>query len=288
MTTCPQHSKAIADLSKRGRQEMKGRLLTLGVMLMLSALMVAGLAATPIHASSSAVYVVQRGDTMLRIAARHGISVSQLARANGLKWNSWVYAGQRLRMPGSSSSGSSEVDGVHVVQRGESLSKIARRYDTTVSALARANGVKWNSWVYTGQRLRIPGRSSSSAHSANTGSTSGRWIEVVLSSQRAVAWEGNTRARTMVVSTGTSHHPTPTGRFQVYTKYASKNMSGPGYYLPGVPHTMFFYRDYAIHGTYWHNNFGHPMSHGCVNLTKADAAWLYSWASVGTPVVIHW
>ena len=50
---------------------------------------------------------------------------------------------------------------------------------------------------------------------------------------------------------------------------------------------MFFYRGYAIHGTYWHDSFGHPMSHGCVNLTEADAAWLYHWAPLGTPVVVR-
>jgi lipoprotein-anchoring transpeptidase ErfK/SrfK len=92
----------------------------------------------------------------------------------------------------------------------------------------------------------------------------------------------------MVVSTGTASHPTPTGTFRVYAKYRAIAMSGPGYYLPGVPHTMFFYSGYAIHGTYWHNNFGTPMSHGCINLTKADAAWLYSWTPMGTKVVIHW
>ena len=66
------------------------------------------------------------------------------------------------------------------------------------------------------------------------------------------------------------------------------DMSGPDYYLPQVPYTMYFYKGYAIHGTYWHNNFGHPMSHGCVNMRTDDAAWLFNWASIGTPVVTHW
>jgi lipoprotein-anchoring transpeptidase ErfK/SrfK len=92
----------------------------------------------------------------------------------------------------------------------------------------------------------------------------------------------------MVVSTGIARYPTPTGRFRIYAKYPSVHMSGPGYSLPGVPHTMFFYKGYALHGTYWHNNFGRPMSHGCINLTRADAAWLYGWSPVGTLVVIHW
>jgi lipoprotein-anchoring transpeptidase ErfK/SrfK len=65
-------------------------------------------------------------------------------------------------------------------------------------------------------------------------------------------------------------------------------MSGPGYSLPDVPFTMFFYQGYAIHGTYWHNNFGTPMSHGCVNLTIPDAEWIYNWSSVGTLVNVHY
>jgi lipoprotein-anchoring transpeptidase ErfK/SrfK len=65
-------------------------------------------------------------------------------------------------------------------------------------------------------------------------------------------------------------------------------MSGPGYNLPNVPYTMYFYRGYAIHGTYWHNNFGSPMSHGCVNLATPDAQWLYNWAPMHTRVVSHY
>jgi lipoprotein-anchoring transpeptidase ErfK/SrfK len=67
-----------------------------------------------------------------------------------------------------------------------------------------------------------------------------------------------------------------------------QNMSGPGYYLPDVPWVMFFYDEYGFHGTYWHNNFGSPMSRGCVNLRTEAAEWLYNWASVGTPVNIHY
>ena len=62
----------------------------------------------------------------------------------------------------------------------------------------------------------------------------------------------------------------------------------PGYYLRDVPYVMYFYRGYGLHGAYWHNNFGTPMSHGCVNLSVDDARWLYEWASVGTKVVTHY
>jgi lipoprotein-anchoring transpeptidase ErfK/SrfK len=114
-----------------------------------------------------------------------------------------------------------------------------------------------------------------------------RWIDVDLSQQRTYAYEGNQLVRTFVVSTGTWAHPTVTGEFHIYVKYRYTLMVGPGYYLPNVPYTMYFYKGYGLHGTYWHHNFGTPMSHGCVNLKTEDAAWLFQWASVGTIVNVH-
>ncbi len=115
----------------------------------------------------------------------------------------------------------------------------------------------------------------------------GRWIDVDLSEQKVTAYEGNTPVRSFIVSTGTSIHPTLTGQFRIYIKLAATDMAGPGYYLPDVPWTMYYYRGYALHGTYWHNNFGTPMSHGCINMTIAEAEWIYNFASVGTLVNVH-
>ncbi len=114
-----------------------------------------------------------------------------------------------------------------------------------------------------------------------------RWIDVDLSAQRAYAVEGTNVVRTFIVSTGTWRTPTVVGTFKIYVKYRSASMSGPGYYLPNVPYVMYFYKGYGLHGTYWHNNFGTPMSHGCVNFTKDDAGWLFKFASVGTIVHVH-
>ncbi len=114
-----------------------------------------------------------------------------------------------------------------------------------------------------------------------------RWFDLDLSQQRLYAYQGTKLIKTMVVSTGTWAHPTLTGQYQIYVKYRYAHMSGPGYYLPNVPYTMYYDRGYGIHGTYWHNNFGTPMSHGCVNLRTVDAKWAYQWASVGTTVNIH-
>jgi lipoprotein-anchoring transpeptidase ErfK/SrfK len=115
-----------------------------------------------------------------------------------------------------------------------------------------------------------------------------RWIEVNLTQQRVYAWEGTVLMNSFLASTGTWAHPTVTGTFNIWNKTRIQDMSGPGYYLPDVPYVMYFYKDYGIHGTYWHNNFGTPMSHGCVNLTIPDAEWLYNWASYGTTVQVHY
>jgi lipoprotein-anchoring transpeptidase ErfK/SrfK len=115
-----------------------------------------------------------------------------------------------------------------------------------------------------------------------------RWIDVDLTNQSVYAYEGDTVVNSFIVSTGTWLTPTVTGQYKVYVKYRSAPMSGPGYYLPDVPYIMYFYKSYGLHGTYWHHNFGTPMSHGCVNLQTDDAAWLYNWASVGTVVNVHY
>jgi lipoprotein-anchoring transpeptidase ErfK/SrfK len=115
-----------------------------------------------------------------------------------------------------------------------------------------------------------------------------RWIDVNLLEQRVYAYEGDVVANSFLVSTGVAETPTVTGEYQIYVKVPIQDMSGPGYYLPDVPWVMYFYEEYGFHGTYWHNNFGTPMSRGCVNMRIDDAAWLYDWASLGTAVNVHY
>jgi lipoprotein-anchoring transpeptidase ErfK/SrfK len=114
------------------------------------------------------------------------------------------------------------------------------------------------------------------------------WIDVDLSQQRVYAYAGDTLMNSFIVSTGTWQTPTVTGKYNIWIKLRSTTMTGPGYYLPNVPYTMYFYKGYGLHGTYWHNNFGTPMSHGCVNLSIPDAEWLYNFSSVGTLVNVHY
>jgi len=113
-----------------------------------------------------------------------------------------------------------------------------------------------------------------------------KWIQIDLSAQRLTAYEGETAVLSVLVSTGVASMPTPKGEHAIYLKVRSQAMGGQGYYLPNVEYVSYFYKSYAIHGTYWHNNFGHPMSHGCVNLTNEDARWIFEWAPLGTRVVV--
>lgn len=114
-------------------------------------------------------------------------------------------------------------------------------------------------------------------------------IYVDLSKQTLYAYENNEQYFKTLVSTG-KWGKTPTGDFKIWVKIRATKMSGGSgndyYYLPNVPYVMFFYNDqipksrgYGLHGTYWHNNFGHEMSHGCVNLRTIDAKTLYEWTT---------
>ncbi len=123
---------------------------------------------------------------------------------------------------------------------------------------------------------------------------SDRWIEVDLSEQKLRAWNGNELYLETSISSGLSRTPTPTGEFRVWMKIrATKMEGGEGKYyynLPNVPYVMFFengdtpaYLGFGLHGTYWHNDFGTPHSHGCVNLPTTIAKELYEWVTPTLP-----
>jgi lipoprotein-anchoring transpeptidase ErfK/SrfK len=123
---------------------------------------------------------------------------------------------------------------------------------------------------------------------SSNGGNGAHWIDINLSTQQLFAYEGDVIVRTFIVSTGVSSTPTVTGKYKIYARYPYARMRGPGYDLPNVPNTMYFYKSYGIHGTYWHNNFGTPMSHGCVNMSIPDSEWVYNWSTFGTVVNIHY
>lgn len=115
-----------------------------------------------------------------------------------------------------------------------------------------------------------------------------KWIEVSLSQQMLRAWEGNTIVMEFPISSG-KWYPTPKGTFNIWYKTRNQKMEGGKkelgtyYNLPNVPHNMFFYKGFAVHGAYWHNNFGHPMSHGCVNAPLDKVATLFDWTGPVLP-----
>lgn len=131
-----------------------------------------------------------------------------------------------------------------------------------------------------------------------------RRIVVYLDAQKADAIENGQVVRSFHVSTGKAATPTVTGNFHIYARFPTKTMRSrakPGekghYVVEGVPYAQYFYEDYAFHGAWWHNGFGHPASHGCVNMStkknnkrwpsaNEDAGWLYQWASLGMPVSV--
>ncbi|QQG43567.1 MAG: L,D-transpeptidase [Candidatus Daviesbacteria bacterium] len=115
-----------------------------------------------------------------------------------------------------------------------------------------------------------------------------KWIEVSLSEQHLWAREGNKVVIDFPISSG-KWAPTPKGTFNIWYKTRYQSMIGGNkdlgtyYNLPNVPNNMFFYQGYAIHGAYWHNNFGQPMSHGCVNSPLSSVAALFEWAGPNVP-----
>jgi LysM repeat protein len=185
----------------------------------------------------------------------------------------------------------------YTIQPGDTLQKIALRYNSSVVELMALNQIVNMDRIFWGQTIIVPQRDGSApppaaepapAPAPAASSAVGKEVLVDLSEQRAYAYENGTLLKSFVVSTGLPGTPTVTGTFAIYVKYRSAGMTGPGYNLPNVPYVMYFYRGYGLHGTYWHNNFGHPMSHGCVNFRTPDAEWIYNWAPVGTTVRVQW
>lgn len=105
-------------------------------------------------------------------------------------------------------------------------------------------------------------------------------IYIDLSTQTLYAYEGSTQIIKALISSG-KWGRTPAGNFNIWTKIPVTRMAGgqgsDAYNLPNVQWVMYFYNDFGLHAAYWHNNFGYPMSHGCVNMRLVDARALYTW-----------
>lgn len=122
-----------------------------------------------------------------------------------------------------------------------------------------------------------------------------KYIDVNVSEQRLRAYRGGKLERTFLVSTGTTKYPSPIGDFEVLQKVFMKDYKysygenhPDNYDLPNVKYNLRFNGPYFLHYAYWHNNFGHRMSHGCVNINLENAEWMYTWADIGNPVYVHY
>lgn len=259
-------------------------------------------------ALADTAYVVGAGDTLSALAQRFGVSVDGLVARNSLPSADQIYVGQSLSIPetgatsvggASSPGGATARTGSHLVAAGETLGLIAARYGTTVDALVRANNLASPNLVWAGIRLVIPGAVSSAfdasaatvsadSDSDPDGAAAPRSIVIDLSDSRLYAYDGQAVAAAFAVSAGGPGTATPVGRFSIGRRFSRQDMSGPDYYAPDVPWVQYFTGNYAIHGTYWHNSFGEPVSHGCVNMRTPDAEWLYFWSAEGTPVEVRW
>jgi hypothetical protein len=128
----------------------------------------------------------------------------------------------------------------------------------------------------------------------------GRWIDADLAEPAMLtAYEGDQPVLTTLTIKGAGRHPTPQGVWRIMRRVANETMNsdtigiprfGPGgYYLTNVLFTQYFTGDGAsLHYNYWSSNWGFAASHGCLGLTYADSAFLWSWATLGTPVSIHY
>jgi lipoprotein-anchoring transpeptidase ErfK/SrfK len=145
-------------------------------------------------------------------------------------------------------------------------------------------------WVQAAQIVRVDPMKKPPAWSRG----SRKWIDVSILRQSLVAYEGQKPVYATLVSTGVDGigdheetHSTIQGAFLIHTKHVSVTMdsdeAGDEFDLRDVPFVQYFTEGYALHGAYWHDDFGKPRSHGCVNLAPIDAAWLFGWTTPEVP-----
>jgi LysM repeat protein len=252
---------------------------------------------------SGGTYTVRRGDTLSGIALRHGTTVAAIMRANNLR-SSIIYAGQRLKVSGATSSSAaaqsgasqSSSGGTYTVRRGDTLLRIAARQGTTVAAIMQANGLR-SSVIYVGQRLKVPGASSSATAGQATASRGGKRIVIDLSAQRMYVYQNGQLLWNWVVSTGRPGQATVVGHYKVLNKIPNAyaytwNLQMPywlGIYWAGSLQNGIHALPIQANGQrLWAGYLGQRVSFGCIILGTQNAKTLYNWARVGTPVDVVW
>jgi LysM repeat protein len=256
-------------------------------------------AATP--AASGGLYAVKRGDTLAGIARSFGVSASSIIQANGIANPNLVYINQNLVIPGGSSRDGAPASAPlpagsasYVVQAGDTLAQLARRYDTTVAAIVQANGLASPDLIWLGMRLVMPAAGSNVSPTPAGQATR---LEVSISQQHCWLYQGDAVIGSWACSTGRAASPTPPGSFHVQSKlpraYGSAwNIMMPywlGIYWAGSTEN-------GIHGLPWNATtgartwdglVGTPITYGCVMLNDAAAKLVWDMAYIGMPVIIR-
>lgn len=178
-----------------------------------------------------------------------------------------------------------EVSGVEVVlQEGRDGTELT---DKTTLASAIVEAVK--AGQDTTQTMKI----TAAAFKTVNMNAYDKWIEIDLSEQRTTAYERASPVKNYIIASGIRGHETVTGEFAIWHKVRTQTMQGGSkadgsyYNIANVEWVSYFYQDYALHGAWWRKQFGAPASHGCVNMTNADAQWVFEWAPLGTKVIVH-
>jgi LysM repeat protein len=281
-------------------------------------------------------HVVARGETLSQIARQYDTDVATLMELNGLSNANLVYVGQQLvtGARGGWEEPSWEDEAPPRAAPPEQRQRVRYEAPSTGGPYQRA-GVGWDPQAAPRSPYRDPvpreapvdeqesqaaGRSWepqsrqpspylpewAAVHAPRSGSRPGssyepeqevgpipeaafsgeKWIEIDISDQTLTAYQGDEAVRYFTISSGSAKYPTVTGSFRTYSRTELQDMSGGSraagdyYYQPDVPWVQYFFEGYAIHGAYWHNAFGSPIGHGCINMRVEESRWLYEWTGV--------
>jgi len=259
--------------------------------------------ASSVPAAAGGTHVVRSGENLFRIALRYGVTVQALAELNGIYNPGNVVVGQKLVIPGSAATPSvayqpQHASTTHAVQRGETLSAIARRYGVSLWTLVQSNNISNPALILPGQVLVVPSGGSLAPTSAPAPvSTGGKRILIDLSEQHLYAYQGDVLVYSFVASTGKPGAGTRAGTFRVLDKYPNAyastwNLQMPHwlgiYWAGGLENGIHALPIMANGQRLWAGYLGTPVSFGCIILGVEEASLLYQWAEIGTPVVIQY
>lgn len=251
--------------------------------------------------TASVSHLVLRGETLTRIAAQYNVTVWSVAQANQLASINTISAGQLLTIPGVElepevvektivTETMTTTEQVYVVQAGDTLTRIAQQFGSTVAELVDLNKIINPSAIYPGQTLRL-------MRTAPVMAGFGKRILVDISEQHLYAYEDEQLVFSYIASTGMAPTYTKAGQFQVQSKIdnaygATWDIWMPfwlGIYYAGSTENGIHALPIMSNGqTLWSGYLGTPISYGCVVLGTEEAETLYNWAPIGTPVTIQY